>query len=68
MKSRMAEISPALLQYKGDTESWKKWADHLGHTHTALPWEKEVMTIFVLLSYGPKTKFCIKYLIFNRMF
>ena len=33
-----------------------------------LPWQKEVMTIFVILNYGPKTKFYLKYLIFNRMF
>ena len=34
--------------------------------YTALPWKKEV-TIFVFLSYDPKTKFCLKYLIFNNM-
>ena len=31
--------------------------------YTALPWQKEVMTIFVCLSYGPKTKFCIYVLV-----
>ena len=37
-------------------------------THTALPRQKEVMTIFMLLRYGTKKKFCLTYPIFNQKF
>ena len=36
--------------------------------HTALPRQKEVMTIFMFLRYGIKTKFCLIYPIFNEKF
>ena len=36
--------------------------------YTALPRQKEVMTIFMFLRYGIKTKFCLIYPIFNKKF
>ena len=36
--------------------------------YTALPRQKEVMTIFMFLRYGTKTKFCLIYLISNKKF
>ena len=36
--------------------------------YTALPRQKEVMTISMFLRYGIKTKFCLIYPIFNKKF
>ena len=36
--------------------------------YAALPRQKEVMTIFMFLRYGIKTKFCLIYPIFNKKF
>ena len=36
--------------------------------YTALPQQKEVMTIFEFLRYDTKTNFCLIYLIFKKMF
>ena len=50
-----------------DTTSFLKF-DIWCPGYTALPRQKEVMTIFMFLRYGMKTKFCLIYPIFNKKF